>query len=213
MEATEQEHQSETKKKKLLDMMKEADLEESNGKDDDRNLDNLPGPKILPFEKVDDQDFKDFLSHKGYGRTETRNETPVFTPRTMEKEERVEDVQSNRVFNAPRPMDDDDDDDDEDLGFDVDELVKKIDAKIAQLEEEERLEKEKIAKKAEQEKKVEQMKLDEAATSSVVVKKPTLSSDLPKLDPIPEIVEPKKNNIDLNEDIDDDDFFDDFFDN
>ena len=194
------------KKKKLLDMMREADLEEQDTREDDSNLDNLPGPKILPFEKVDDKDFQDFLSHKGFGRTSsTSRDEDVFTPRTMDKEERVEDVQTNRPFSAPKPIvaddDDDDDDDDEDLGFDVDELVKKIDAKIAQLEEEERLEKEKLAKKEEEkkEKKVE-----------AVAKKP--EPDLPRLEPIPEITEQKKP-IDLNEDIDDDDFFDDFFDN
>ena len=75
--------------------------------------------------------------------------------------------------------------------FDVDELVKKIDAKIAELEEEERRNKEEEAKKKESSKlEVIGDKESEIVHEDKVIEK----------------------NIDLNDD-DDDDFFDDFFDN
>lgn len=79
-----------------------------------------------------------------------------------------------------------------DNGFDVDELVKKIDAKIAELEEEERKNKEK-EEKAKSEEKLEVIGDKE-------------SEDIHK-DKV--IVQ----NLDLDDDDDDDDFFDDFFDN
>ena len=79
-----------------------------------------------------------------------------------------------------------------DNGFDVDELVKKIDAKIAELEEEERKNKEK-EEKAKSEDKLEVIGDKE-------------SEDIHK-DKV--IVQ----NLDLDDDDDDDDFFDDFFDN
>ncbi len=79
-----------------------------------------------------------------------------------------------------------------DSGFDVDELVKKIDAKIAELEEEERKNKEK-EEKAKSEEKLEVIGDKE-------------SEDIHK-DKV--IVQ----NLDLDDDDDDDDFFDDFFDN
>lgn len=81
-----------------------------------------------------------------------------------------------------------------DNGFDVDELVKKIDAKIAELEKEEQRNKE-LEEKRKKESKVEVMEEKDSKDTSkdkVVVQ-----------------------NIDLEEDADDDDdeFFDDFFDN
>ena len=115
-----------------------------------------------------------------------------------------------KVSEPPRkPLpSDDDDDDDGGFDFDVDELVRKIDAKIAELEAEEKKEKEKAEK-------VE--KVEETPHSI-----PTLSSEA-----IPEITtnsiqsvyeEPQKSttplpNIRLDDEDDDDDFFDDFFDN
>jgi len=132
-----------------------------------------------------------------------------------------------------------DDDDDDDLGFDVDELVRKIDAKIAELEEEERKSKE---EKAKEEKPVE--KVEEAKVESIKEIKPEkLEEDvdqkrideqirrleeerkLDKLDTsVVEKTQPKDNSsvkepmkplptINLDDDDDDDDFFDDFFDN
>ncbi len=81
---------------------------------------------------------------------------------------------------------------DDGIGFDVDELVKKIDAKIAELEEEEKRNKEE--QKKEEEKKVN--------TDKTVA--------------IPDKIEEKKsssNDLVIDDDPDDDEFFDDFFDN
>ena len=91
--------------------------------------------------------------------------------------------------------------------FDVDELVKKIDAKIAELEKEEAMNKQK------QQQKLEAMKAKETKPVMDVSKvKEVVSS------PIPEVSETRKVSnkekpINLNlDDDDDDDFFDDFFD-
>ena len=187
------------KKKKLLDMMQAADAEEtstSGAREDE--LSNIPGPKIMPFDKIHDENFRDFLSHKGYvsNNNYKNNEDSSFTPMSMEKEENISSVQSQ-----PKPVVeqiDNQSEDDDDLGFDVDELVKKIDAKIAELEEEERKEKEEAEKKK---KEAEQANLS-SKTSGITEKKE-------KIEPIPEI----STQLNLNDDIDDDDFFDDFFDN
>ena len=76
--------------------------------------------------------------------------------------------------------------------FDVDELVKKIDAKIAELEEEERRNKEEEKKKKENSK----VEVIGDKESEIIHKDKVIES-----------------NLDLEDDLDDDDFFDDFFDN
>lgn len=76
--------------------------------------------------------------------------------------------------------------------FNVDDLVKKIDAKIAELEEEERREKEKL----EQEKKSKESKDDNKDSKNDEVKKPIINKDVQKR---------------IDDDISDDQFFDDFF--
>lgn len=90
-------------------------------------------------------------------------------------------------------------------GINVDELVKKIDAKIAELEEEER-------RNAEEEKK---KKEEQVKTSSTMVEKEDTSNSPRIKDAVIEKDEPAKKpvNLDLSDDDDDDDFFDDFFDN
>ena len=132
---------------------------------------------------------------------------------------------------------------DDDLGFDVDELVKKIDAKIAELEAEEKKEEEK--KKAGKTGALSSgIAQSHVPITQTIDSKPkadfleSLSDDLPikeksstddilfpsqpikKEEPIKELpttpVQPPKptpSSLDLNDDIDDDDFFDDFFDN
>ena len=103
------------------------------------------------------------------------------------------------------PTFEEDDNDD----FDVDELVRKIDAKIAELEKEEREEKEREAKAR--------------TRSGIASKKETVQIEqtAPKIETneiktntntniIKEIKEP---DLTLDEEDDDDDFFDDFFDN
>lgn len=99
---------------------------------------------------------------------------------------------------------------DDGLGFDVDELMKKIDAKIAELEEEEKenAAKEKAAKEQTVSPKKEAAKEEKPASSPVVSSKPEVKEAPTK--------DEKENNISENlvlEDEDDDEFFDDFFDN
>ena len=107
---------------------------------------------------------------------------------------------------------------DDDLGFDVDELVKKIDAKIAELEAEEKKAKEEEEKKAETVKK-EVTAIPELAVNNTsnsindiyketkeVVTKPVSTTTTTT-------TTTKTTNLSLDDDGDDDDFFDDFFDN
>ena len=133
---------------------------------------------------------------------------------------------------APAPSKnvvEEDDDDDDDLGFDVDELVKKIDAKIAELEAEEKRNKE----KEEAEKKAASIP---SVTSSPLSTIEKLPDDIIEEEYIPRFkenieenfvskpitppvqertveVKPTNVNINLDDDNEDDDFFDDFFDN
>ena len=92
--------------------------------------------------------------------------------------------------------------------IDVDDLVKKIDAKIAELEKEEREEK----KKEEEEKKAEENKVVEADIINKDNKEKSAEPISNKDDE--SINKNKEENLDLDDDDDDDDdFFDDFFDN
>ena len=87
------------------------------------------------------------------------------------------------------------------LGFDVDDLVKKIDAKIAELEKEEEEEK----------KKQEQMQKDNQKSDISKVDSNEINDATPYNNPIQQEI--KQNNLNLDDDEDDDEFFDDFFDN
>ena len=159
-------------------------------------------PQLSTFDPFDD-DFTsdrvddDFTSVASMPKTEFIPRKPV-EPSTV----------------APKDIDDD-------LGFDVDELVKKIDAKIAELEAEEAREKAKV------EEKLETRRVEE--TSAPTVPLQSLSTDLPVTNPnsinsiynnsvdvkptTPVVADTKpQSNITLEDD-DDDDFFDDFFDN
>lgn len=193
------------KKKKLLDMMKSVEEEESKPENSssgmqDINTMDIPGPNIKPFDKIEDENFRDFLSHKGYGSSSGRatgsaheKEAPIFAPISKQEDNNITSLQDNRIYNKPVEQNIpqvEEDDDDDDLGFDVDELVKKIDAKIAELEEEERREKE-----AEEKKKQEMNNNNNNNITNKPVEKVEQSS------------------LNLNDDLDDDDFFDDFFDN
>ena len=95
-----------------------------------------------------------------------------------------------------------------DLGFDVDELVKKIDAKIAELEEEEKREREKQARVS--------------ASNKPPVELPTNTERKKEVTPNSYNTIPNKNetkvaqqeiDLDIQDNEEDDDFFDDFFDN
>ena len=208
------------KKKKLLEMMNAADNSENpiGGKDmfeggflppmgsgnkspfiPNRimgNQSSIGMPSMNPFAPSSMPHMNDLPNIPGIPNARTSEPTspiPEIAQATPTKE------------NAPAKNDD--------LGFDVDELVRKIDAKIAELEEEERKNKaqeEKISKKQETEEQKESIPFSPS--------EPVLQQEKP----LP-IAEEKKepttktpsNNLVLDDEDDDDDdeFFDDFFDN
>ena len=99
-----------------------------------------------------------------------------------------------------------------DLGFDVDELVKKIDAKIAELEEEEKREKEKQEKQKQDSIVSTDNELSESNSIEQVYESEKNTSHSDKEELPPTIVNPVSS-LSLEDDSDeDDDFFDDFFD-
>ncbi len=118
----------------------------------------------------------------------------------------------NNPFGGPKSPDEE---------FNVDELVKKIDAKIAELEEEERREKEEMERKAKEEK--EKNKKEEKIVDAKVeeIKKEEIPSQIkPKVETTKPKVEKKVVNRPVisksiqdrnNDEISDDQFFDDFF--
>ena len=157
------------KKKKLLEMMNAAD----DGEDDGR--DNMPfgfppigGASASPS-------IPDFLTRRVV--EEEKPTVPDFE--AFKRTVAAQESNTRPVPAAPTPVDDEDDD----LGFDVDELVRKIDAKIAELEAEEKREQEAKKNKA-------------VETEPVEDKKEVVTTP-----------------IKLEEENDEDDFFDDFFDN
>ena len=217
------------KKKKLLEMM--------NGSDESKKevMAKMPPADFmkkepLPFDKpAEAARIPDFLTRNpieaeerkvmGGGRVSSR--APIDQP-------------INEPISKP-PVDDD-------LGFDVDELVKKIDAKIAELEEEERRNKAggqttkpaevpiinrpvavPKAKPIETPMPTETEEPDAGAALSIdefLNTTETLETPVPKIKPLEEkVVEPinsvitQKEQLTLTEDSDNDDFFDDFFDN
>ena len=90
--------------------------------------------------------------------------------------------------------------------FDVDELVKKIDAKIAELEKEEAMNKQKQQQEVDATKSKEEKPVKDVSLVKEVVSEP-----IPEVKPV-EKEQPKKEvNLSLDDE-DDDDFFDDFFD-
>ena len=90
--------------------------------------------------------------------------------------------------------------------FDVDELVKKIDAKIAELEKEEAMNKQKQQQKLDAMKAVEPKPVKDVSPVKEVVNSP-----IPEVKPVVKEQPKKAVNLSLDDD-DDDDFFDDFFD-
>ena len=150
------------KKKKLLEMMNAAD-------------DGDNGGRPMPFnfapigEKASSPSIPDFLTRK----TEVDAERPTVPDFQTFKQnvEKQETVQRPVPAINPKPEVDDDDDD---LGFDVDELVRKIDAKIAELEAEEKREQEGKNKETET-KTVEEKK--EVATTPIKLDEETDDDD------------------------------------
>jgi type IV secretory pathway TraG/TraD family ATPase VirD4 len=177
------------KKKKLLDMMNAAEM--------DSKPDN--GEKS----KADAFDFAPRKSSFGPAPSpitakqperKVPSEKPVVPSMPMFK-----DMEKSIPKTAPKketkPVDDN-------FSFDVDELVKKIDAKIAELEEEEKKNNEKqvVNTPVSIEQKSPKVDMSMNKIENSVVKEPTTMA-------VP------SNNLELQDDDNDDDFFDDFFDN
>ena len=157
------------KKKKLLEMMNAADDSDNGGASMPFGLPPIGVGESSPT-------IPDFLTR----RTQVEEEKPTVPDFETFKRRVAEEEPATRPVSAS-PISDDDEDDD--LGFDVDELVRKIDAKIAELEAEEKREM-------------------EAENNKVV-----------ETEPVEEKKEITTTPIKLEEESDDDDFFDDFFDN
>ena len=238
------------KKKKLLEMMNSTD---EDNKKDDLSMPAIPGiPRPNPFGGDDlpeelrkpsersEVNIPDFLTRKPVESKEESSLPKIPDFETFKKqmeanafgafedEEIVPPKKAEPVM-APAPSKNIVEEEDDDLGFDVDELVKKIDAKIAELEAEEKRNKE----KEEAEKKAASIP---SVTSSPLSTIEKLPDDIIEEEYIPRFkenieenfvskpitppvqertveVKPTNVNINLDDDSEDDDFFDDFFDN
>jgi hypothetical protein len=237
------------KKKKLLEMMNAADQEDkANGLPMalprmNRAHEELP-PELQQIRERRKQEaaIPDFLQRKPVEETEAITEKkesriPSFEEFKKQMEdsfnpfEDTDEVPVKKEPRVPERLEEDDDDDDgDDLGFDVDELVRKIDAKIAELEKEEQRNKE-IEEQRKQEIQKEPAKvvehLEEEPVEEVldVLDGVSTTEDKPYSNSIENIYEEERKkpevlddirplpNINLDDDDDDDDFFDDFFDN
>ena len=183
------------KKKKLLEMMNSAD-------DKDKELGNMPGmpgipgmpnfpglPGMPPFPKTNPMAEK--LPPELQEAREKRNMGPNIPDFLTRKNS--DNQESNNLPNIP------------DFGFDVDELVKKIDAKIAELEEEEKRQKEAEGKVNNQ---ISSKPLEDKKSDSILYK----NEDKNIKNEENNKVQTKPSNLSLEDDSDEDDFFDDFFD-
>ena len=132
-----------------------------------------------------------------------------FGPSPFESTREKEEIPPRRNMASPTPItpNNNQNDNDNDFGFDVDELVKKIDAKIAELEKEEQEE----AKKKEQK---EVPKKPETKEIESLDNKESIPSveNLGNSKPIAQQNNQVHNHLVLDDE-EDDDFFDDFFDN
>lgn len=200
------------KKKKLLEMMNESTDNSAGGNAE------LPGmmssnPFVPPFgmmtksESNKDIKIPDFLTRNNNIFSQPNNSNP-FLHDGMNNEELPfsNPLRQNNVKPAENHVADNSSDDD--LGFDVDELVKKIDAKIAELEAEEKLAKQEEEKQA------------EAAITTEKVEEPKNGESINDVfDEDDDSKEEKANDTLVTNDLslddfdDDDEFFDDFFDN
>ena len=222
------------KKKKLLEMMNSADgdksklpsnmppidlMKQANGASQERSMPDFLTRKDEPAEnkKQYEEPIMDYGKSLGGGRP------------------------SSPSFPTSQPTQPATTDEDDDFGFNVDELIKKIDAKIAEIEAEEKKSKEtvekfetKLPEPVISEPKVEAIdSLDELTFNPSQANKPIPEmTEIKKVQPttatpivnttpaqqpaVPKLqTEPVKPaiNLDIPEDSDDDDFFDDFFDN
>ena len=174
------------KKKKLLDMMNAAEMDSKPGNSEKSKADAFDfAPRKSPFGPAP---------------------SPI-TPRVPEKKEPVEKpipIFKDTEVGLPKPEKKETKPVDDNFNFDVDELVKKIDAKIAELEEEEKKNKE----KQEPNKPVVEQKNPVMPTPINKVENNVVKEPTPMMTTVP------NNNLELQDDDEnDDDFFDDFFDN
>ena len=196
------------KKKELLKMM--------NSSTDDEKVD-LPLPMGIPRNRPalsgsrpmrkEENDIPDFLRRLPKSEVKEADELPKFPDfetfrRQMEMGENDFSSHQNSVNSNISNSSEDNDD----LGFDVDELVKKIDAKIAEIEAEEKRNKEAM----EMEKK-EELSSPLEGISNVDEKPHNSIQDLLNQSSNSKKETIKEATIDLDDD-NDDDFFDDFFD-
>ncbi len=166
------------KKKKLLEMMNATDNNSSNDEPDKMMPMDFIRSSKMPNNRIPNT-IPDFLTRNN----PTSKTNPKEPPTELETMPFSPFNNSIEAHDIPKQ--------EENLGFDVDELVKKIDAKIAELEEEERKE------KAEKERKEKEEKTEKQQPTQQEIKN----------------TEIKTPDIEISDEDDDDDFFDDFFDN
>ncbi len=194
------------KKKKLLEMMNAAD-EEKQVSLKDKDLEERRSYGSRSTSSIRDiPQFSGFNSKKETKKSEGLPRIPSYRDLDREidiEEERVSSpikpiVEKKVVTETTTTMPKNDD-----FDFDVDDLVKKIDAKIAELEKEE---------KKKKETKTETIVTTEKVDTSFNDIKPLATDKVVETTTTTTVVRPS---IDLNDqdDDDDDDFFDDFFDN
>ena len=197
-----------TKKKKLLAMMNQEDSEGSgNDAGSTRNMlreqmGERPRPSIPQGLPMGLPNVPEISRNTPFGNAEERPLPPFGTnervlPSFEEPIKRVNEYKPNVIS-----------DDNEDMEFDVDELVRKIDAKIAELEREEEEEREKTKSVS----KTTTPKSTKTVDEPSMIKVDTEEENDLKIEE--EKKEEKPTHIELDdEDEEDDDFFDDFFDN
>ncbi len=231
------------KKKKLLEMMNAADEKDRENSSfpgmprKNEFADNLPPELQAARERRNSSPIPDFLtrSKEDYDEKDSFQSDFPFKPaiprmNPLPKENYSEDAFGDDEFLIPpapqfheepkfsEPPKKDKEAEEDDLGFDVDELVKKIDAKIAELEKEEAKEKEEEErKKKEEEEKNPIPSLDSIPDEEEAPKEesaPSISELYDEEEKEEEKPAPKESvDLQLDDDGDDDDFFDDFFDN
>ena len=213
------------KKKKLLEMMNAAEEEATSPKPSEKiNEFNFGENKTMAGRSIGSSsstsptpfDFSSsFLDRPK--EPEKKPFEPVFVPEERPKNN-IGEVKTFVQPNLPStpkapekaPVDDS-------FNFDVDELVKKIDAKIAELEEEEKKNKEKqqLATTPVREQPIPEIGQTPLSEQPIPeIPNPIQANDIKSLETTP-VVENKANvnNLELSDDDTDDDFFDDFFDN
>ncbi len=188
------------KKKKLLEMMNSAEASAAGSTD-----------SFNKFKSRSEEIANEREQGKGImtsGKPDASFSSPFLERKTEEKKPSFEQVGiptympdfEKKVDNKPiqKPKVDDS------FNFDVDELVKKIDAKIAELEEEEK-------KNKEQELTTPKLKEEQVQQATPIVTSPVVNSNVNANTNTN--TNANINDLELSDDGDDDDFFDDFFDN